>query len=182
MKTIVLFVFIVSKQEDKLKQNSNSDMAYLYRLLRDDERPTVHGLSAKNPLARYSVPEHIENGSQPWFPGSQYISCSSDLNAVYSMGQDSVRSGHSKYIRICVIHRASLKRDRNIQMVDTQNLVLAKNLPPKARRFTMKQKEVLVVGNIPTEYILGIIPFNFEPCQIVQGRRRRCGPYGHMTR
>jgi len=130
-------------------------MAFLYRLLRDDEMPTVYGLSAKNPLARYMVSEHIENGSQPRFPGSQYISCSSDLNAVYSMGQDSVRSGHSKYIRICVINRASLERDRNNLMFDTQDLFLSKLLPPKARRFTMKQKEVLVVGTIPPAYIVG---------------------------
>ena len=62
-------------------------MAFLYRLLRDDELPTVHGLSAKNPLAVYTLSQHIENGSHPAFPGSQYISCSSELQAVYRLGQ-----------------------------------------------------------------------------------------------
>jgi len=130
-------------------------MAFLYRLLRDDEVPTVHGLSAKKPLAGYTLSQHIENGSQPAFPGSQYISCSSELHAVYRLGQDSVRSGHSKYIRVCVINKASLDCDPNVLMFDPQDPVIDTLLTPKARRFTKRQKEVLVVGTIPPAYIVG---------------------------
>jgi len=130
-------------------------MAFLYRLLRDDEMPTVHGLSPKNPLAGYTLSQHIENGSQPEFPGSQYISCSSELQAVYRLGQDSVKSGHSKYIRVCVINKALLDRDPNILMFDMQDPALGTLLSPKARRFTQRQKEVLVVGTIPPAYIVG---------------------------
>ena len=45
--------------------------------------------------------------------------------------------------------------DQNIQMFDMQDPVLSTHLSPKARRFTKRQKEVLVVGTIHPAYIVG---------------------------
>ncbi|XP_052812334.1 uncharacterized protein LOC128239922 [Mya arenaria] len=136
---------------------------YLYRVLRDFERPRHRGIRARNPNARYSISQHVEYGNKqlPAFSGTRYISCSSEYNVAYEFGLKAVRSGKCKSIRLCVLDRSGLEKDPFIRVFDLYKGPSAQKLSPKAKVYAKRYKEVVVEDFIPPCYVVDVKCFSF---------------------
>ncbi|KAH3846846.1 hypothetical protein DPMN_089152 [Dreissena polymorpha] len=129
-------------------------MYRLYRLLRDDERPELFGIRAKDPNARLDLTEHVQFGSRRYYQ-SQFISCTETLNGVIELGKSNIRHGYSNRIRIAVIDPLKMVKTNGIKVYDSKALQCLKT--SRARQNAKKYDEVVIEGIIAPDCICEVI-------------------------
>jgi RHS repeat-associated protein len=120
----------------------------VYRLLRPDEDP-ANGLSAKKPGRNMTVHGHVSAGSRPTFKGSQFISTSTDPDAIAKWrkpGQTMVKFDTDDVVPDAV-------GNKRIVDISTFEKARAAGVGTVSARFSKDSKEVLVEGHVPANKI-----------------------------
>lgn len=120
----------------------------VYRLLRADEDP-LQGLSAKKPGRNMTVHGHVSTGSRPTFKGSQFISTSTDPDAIAKWrkpGQTMVKFDTDDVV-------PDIKGNKRIVDISTFEKARAAGVGTVSARFSKDSKEVLVEGHVPHDKI-----------------------------
>ena len=115
----------------------------VYRALRSDEDPS-QGLTPKDPGANETLDRHVRFGSQPWYPGSQFISTTWDE----AIARGVFGSGGERIVRIALDRVSAPVFD-----LDNEDCRMDVLSNPVARAFAKAAREVVIEGNIPPEAI-----------------------------
>lgn len=120
----------------------------LYRLLRKDESPTENGIQARKPAATTTPEDHVSSGSSK---ASQFISTSASWQAITNFATHSITNPK----RIAIINCVNIP---GVQYIDlTSKDMREKHLETeKSVNFAVKFAEVLIIGEIRPEFIVGV--------------------------
>ena len=120
----------------------------VYRLLRPNEDP-ADGLSARRPGRGMSVHGHVSAGSRKNFRGSQYISTSTDPNALTKWRQPGQRM--VSFDTDAVV--TDIAGNRSITDISTFDRARAAGVGSVSARFAADSREVLIEGRVPPHAI-----------------------------
>ncbi|XP_052769733.1 uncharacterized protein LOC128209648 isoform X1 [Mya arenaria] len=147
--------------EDTLYVVRCAEDRFLFRVLRDEERPENDGIVAKDPSAAIGLTQHVENGSRLSHK-SQYISCSKNFEAAIQIGLRNIEHYYSDHINIVLIDRTGLDNDKCVVIHDTSNgqgLVTQ-----KAQHYAKNAKEVVIKGHVKRNHIVAILYIKPRAC------------------